>query len=811
MNMHASVLGGLGRLAAWPSRQLLPGTTPERLHRYGVDATIARDERGIPWITASCEEDLCFAAGFAQACDRLWQMDLLRRRALGTLSEVFGSKTITQDVRVRRLAIHRVARVAETVLSARGRVALESFCNGVNAAIRRMARHGALPPEFLVLRYRPASWTALDSLAIVKMLGYDLSKNLANEAFRARLVRDAPAYAKSFLEPKYPADVPPTIWPDGSRPSHASRPAPDSEGTGPLMTPTRGQRAAEPSRVTESWPGVPMPAADEGSGSNAWVLAGSRTASGSPLLANDPHIGFSQPSLWYQAGLRLTDGPRPCAGYGVTVPGLPGLICGANQSLAFGITNATVDTQDLCVAAPGKQLPGHWAERSVIKVRRGEDVPVDSAGARGCAEIDIPELPNERWLLFWSGYQPSAEIDGSLRAWQAQSYGEFRDALRHFGVPVLNYLVACTDGTIALKTAGCIPRRRPGSGLLPADYAEVARSWQSFLSFEELPETVNPPQGYIVSANNKLLADDDGPQLAVDWGGAYRAPRIHELIREGGQVTASDCARWQMDVKNARARRLLPVLLPALSMAADPSDQLTAACIGLLREWDGHDRPELAAPLIFSGLLTDLTADWAGCRLGADLADAMPDLSHQIDHLILDATARGVADLPGTLGSAALGALTRTATRLAADLGDDPRRWRNDRAHVIADGHLLGRTVKSLAPLFGCPNSPTGTSRYSVRLMFPGPNGIITEGAPWRFVAETRGDGCSMWDVLRHGSSGHPLSPHYDDQTLAHAQGRLTEVKPGFRSGAGLRFRRGAGHCQRRKQASRSPAVPGPR
>ncbi len=779
MNIDVTVLGGLGRLAAWPSRRLLPSSTPERLHRYGVDATIARDERGIPWITASREEDLCFGAGFAQACDRLWQMDLLRRRAQGTMSEVFGSKTVAEDIRVRRLAVHRVVRAAEKALSARGRLALDSFSNGANAAVRRMARRGALPPEFLLMRYRPRPWTARDSLAIVKMMGFDLSKNLPNEAFRARLAREAPQYAQAFLEPKYPTDVPLTTWPGDSRSGPPSARVPDGGGTGPAMTSFRGRRAGKPSSV-ECCPDSRMPAGDEGSGSNAWVLAGSRTASGSPLLANDPHVGFSQPSLWYQAGLRLTDGPRPCAGYGVTVPGLPGLVCGANQSLAFGITNATIDTQDLCVAAPGEQLPGHWVERSVIRVRGGEDVLVDSAGAQGCVEIGIPGLPDERWLLFWSGYQPSAEIDGSLRAWQAQSYAEFRDALRHFGVPVLNYLVACTDGTIALKTAGCVPRRRPGSGLLPAGYAEVAQSWQSFLGFEELPETVNPAQGYIVSANNKLMTDDDRLHLTVDWAGAYRAPRIHALIRDCTRATADDCARWQMDVMNARARRLLPVILPALSTAEDPPDELTAACIDLLREWDGHDRPGLAAPVIFSELLTDLTADWAGSRLGGDLAGAMPDLSLQVDHLILDAKARSVLGVQSSLGSAALLALKRAAARLARDLGDDPRLWRNDRAYVIADGHLLGRNIRALTPLFGCSESPIGTSRYSVRLMFPGRSGVITEGAPWRFVAETGSDGCTMWDVLRHGSSGHPLSPHYDDQTAAHAQGRLTEVKPSF-------------------------------
>jgi penicillin amidase len=772
------LLGAALRLTALPSRWAAPRGTPLRLRRHGADAVIVRDARGIPWLTAGCERDLYFAAGFAQACDRLWQMDLLRRRTLGRLSEIFGSATVEADVRVRRLAIARVARESEGVLSEPGRAALDGFSDGVNAATRRMARRAGLPPEFLLLRYRPEPWTPLDSIAIVKLLGFDLGKNLQHEVYRAGLARFHPECEAAFSEPKYPADVPVTVRGDRSAAGPDRRgpaPGPAAVGTPP------GDSAlldALPPASRELLDGLLR--GEEGTGSNAWVLAGSRTASGRPLLANDPHVAFALPSLWYQLGLRLSGGDHEPEGYGVTVPGLPGLVAGTNRDLAFGITNATVDTQDLCHLPSDTGLPGRWEERTHVRVRGADSVAVDAAGAPGWVEYELPEVAGGgRCGLFWSGFAATAEIDGCLGLWRSRSYAEFRDALRHFGVPVLNFAVACGDGTIALKTAGRVPRRAPGSGRAPAGYAEVARSWREFLGFDELPEVVDPPEGYIFNANNKLLPDDSPIHLTADWAGSYRAPRIEELVRDSADVTPSDCARWQMDTVNVRARRLLPVLLAAIDR--EPSVGATAAqCRGLLRDWDCTDTAGTGAPLVFAALMDELAEDWVGRRVGGKLLAVMPDLVLQVDHLVLEPAARAGLGVPGPLELSAVPALVRAAERLARDLGGDPSRWRNDAAHRIEDAHPLAGSAAALRPLFGVPPTPTGASPFSVRLMTPNGSGALTEGAPWRFVAEPGATGATAWDVLRHGSSGHPRSPHYDDQTTAHAAGQLYEVTFGF-------------------------------
>ncbi|WP_371663560.1 penicillin acylase family protein [Streptomyces sp. NBC_00280] len=757
------------RLLTLPSLRAQRSCGRLRLSGLIEGADIRRDERGVPFVTAAEERDLYFAVGYAQATDRLWQMDVLRRRANGRLAEIFGAVVVEEDVRARKLALGRVARRSEALLSTEHRANLVAFSDGVNAAVRRMRRRGGLPVEFVLLRYRPEPWIPQDSIAIIKHLGFDLGRNLANEAFRARLAQERPEYAAAFTTPKYPADGPVTI--------RTASAVPVKE------TPTTGAGADAPSPAD-----LPPPSrawfdallrGERPLGSNAWVVSGGRTASGSPLLANDPHIVLTQPSLWYQMGLRLDDeaAATGSTGYGVTVPGLPGLIAGANRHLAWGITNSTVDTQDLCMLPPDADSDEAWTEESVITVRGAEPVRVRAAGGARHVELDPPGSGGGgRYGLFWSGLEPSVEIEACQRMWRARDYPQLRDTLRTFGVPVLNVVVACQDGSIALKTAGNVPARVPGSsGNVPGRYAEVARSWEDFLSFDALPEVVDPVEGYIVSANHRLLPVDAPLDVGVDWLPPYRAERIEELITTEGSVTAAACARWQSDLLNGRARRVLPTLLDALDREP-PETPLAVSCRRLLAEWDGHDQGHLAAPLVFFRLMQVLAEHWIGSRLGEELAAAMPDVSLQVDHLVLTPEARAALGDRERLSVVVRRALTETSRRIAGELGEDPSQWRYDQVHRITDQHPLGRAVPTLALLFGAPSTPAGGSSHSVGLASSAPKGGVVDGAPWRFVAELSPSEPGLWDVLRHGASGNPASRHYDDQTLTHTEGRHHRV-----------------------------------
>jgi penicillin amidase len=700
-------------LAEWAVRQvtrsgLLRQAGTRRVTGLRSAATITRDDRGVPTVRATDEEDLYFALGHAQAADRLWQMDVLRRRAAGRLAEVFGTSMVDEDVRWRRLALTRVARASEAMLAPSARANLAAFSAGVNAVLRRWL----LPPEFVLLRYRPRAWTPLDSVLIVKQLGFDLGLNLRHEVFRGQ---EMPAALGAQLGvPRYPTDGPVTVGPV------AALPAPAREWLADLLD---GEHAI---------------------GSNAWAVAGERTASGAPLLANDPHVTFTQPSLWYQVGLRLSD---ESTGYGVTVPGVPGLIAGASTDLAWGITNSWVDTQDLAVAPP----PGTWREESVVEVRGGDSVPVTAEGGDGWVAYEGGVG------LFWSGCTPSAEIEACQRMWRARSYVDFREVLRSFGVPVLNVMVAGRDGTIAMKTAGRVPNRLRGSGLAPDSFASVAESWRGFVPFDALPEAVDPAEGYLVSANHILVPADAAVDLGGDWMPPYRAARIEELIRSTPKVTADDCARWQLDDLNGRARQLLPLLL-----SATPATPAGETCWTLLSTWDCHDRGDAAAPLVFSRLMQALADEWLG-----PLAITAPDLVSQVDYLVLTPPARAALRLPP---------LASTVAALLDRIGEedgDPASWRYDTVHRITDPHPLGRGAAALRAVFRGPPTPVGGSNQTVGLMGSTREGNVIEGAPWRMVAELTPTGPHVRDVLRHGASGHPASPHYDDQTVCHSRGEL--------------------------------------
>jgi penicillin amidase len=685
-------------------------------------AAIDRDDRGVPTVRAADEEDLYFALGHAQATDRLWQMDVLRRRAAGTLSAVLGPALVDEDTRWRRLALTRVSLASLALLDERTRVNLEAFSAGVNAIA---GSRWWLPPEFVLLRYRPAPWTPLDSVLIVKQLGFELGLNLRHEAFRGQ---DMDADLAAHLRvPRYPADGPVTVR------AHRGPASPAGQ-------------LPEPSRV---WLENLLDG-ERTIGSNAWAIAGERTASGAPLLANDPHVTFTQPSLWYQVGMRLGHH----AGYGVTVPGIPGLIAGASSELAWGITNSWADTQDLATNPP----PATWREDGVVEVRGGDPVPVTAQGGDGWVAF------GEGSGLFWSGCTPSAEIQACQRMWRAGSYGEFREVLRSFGVPVLNIVVAGRDGTIAVKTAGRVPDRVRGSGLAPAAFETVAASWRGFVPFDALPESVNPAEGYLVSANHKLLPDGASPDLGGDWMPPYRAERIEELIRTTPKATADDCARWQTDDLNGRARRLLPLLLRTA-----PTTKAGAACHALLSAWDCHDRGDAAAPLVFARLMLALADTWLG-----PLAVTAPDLVLQVDHLVRTPEALEALGLP-PLADVVTASLDEIGEELTEAYGS-PTSWRYGVEHRITDPHPLGRGGAALRAVFCTPPIPVNGSSQTVGLMAATREGHVVEGAPWRMVAELTPAGPRIRDILRHGASGHPASPHYDDQTTRHSRGELSPV-----------------------------------
>ncbi|WP_085066632.1 penicillin acylase family protein [Catenuloplanes japonicus] len=734
-------------------RRSLRATRPSgRIDAAGVrqQVVIDRDERGVPWVQAGAEPDLYFGLGYAMAADRLWQMDVLRRRAHGGLAEVLGPSLIDQDVLARTLSFSYAAERSLTALPSQAAENLDAFAAGVNHLIRRLRRRAALPVEFQLLRYRPEPWTAVDSVAIIKQLGFGLGRNLHQELFRDGLAARHPHLADVFSVPRYPQGGTTTL----GRPGPDTRPAPPAA---PVTS-----RLPDSSRA---WLSALLTGQRTG-GSNGWVVGGAMSRTGGPMLANDPHIAFTQPNLWYQVGLRL----GPDIGYGVTVPGIPGLVAGTNRDIAWGITNATADTQDLFAITDADHRPPEWTRPQVITVRGGAPVTVTASGGPGYVLL----APSAG--LYWSGFFESTEAETCQRMWRARSWGQFREVLRGFGVPVLNFVLAAADGTVGFQTAGIIPRRRAADGVGVSSRADAERRWRAPLSFDELPESTGDAGSVYVTANHKIIPDGRPPHLGADWGGPYRADRITDLIRRAAPgIAAADHGRWQMDTVNGRAVRVLPALLTALA-AHPPARGPAAGCYDILARWDCRDDAAQPAPLIFAALMRQLADRWVHTPLGRDLTVLMTDVTLQVDHLVLDDAARKHAGenepLPAVVGHA----LAAAAASLANTWGPDPAQWRFGDLNRIRDRHPLAAAVPGLRAFFGDPDTPVSGGGQTVCLMYPTEDGSVTEGAPWRFVVCFGADGPLIQDSLRHGASGNPASRHYDDQTMTHTQGRLHTV-----------------------------------
>ncbi|MFN2165294.1 MAG: penicillin acylase family protein, partial [Anaerolineae bacterium] len=553
-----------------------------RLPGLQKEVEILRDRWGVPHIYAGNELDLWFAQGFVHAQDRLWQMDFQRRLVAGRLSEVMGQTTVPVDRWIRILSMRRVAERETALLGARCRSMLEAYAAGVNARIAQ----GRLPVEFSLLRYRPEPWTVADTLAWGKYMAWALSVNWEAELLRANLIAHLGPELAAELE-RTIAGQAPTIVPPGIL----------SQGRSP------GQLALDRAEAARTFAG---PGAQAGLGSNSWVVAGSRTRSGAPLLANDMHLLLNMPAIWYEnhlAGgdLNLT---------GVTFPGIPGVVAGHNGHVAWGFTNGFPDVQDLYVerlrtvdgetSAPRIQalFEGEWEDVQVlheeIRVKGGQTVleevlvtrhgPIinalapDLAGA--CAEEGAVDSP---LALRWTALEPDPSTHEALMDMiRARNCREFRQALRLWLGPVQNVTYADTEGNIGYSLAGRVPVRAKGDGRVPVPGWTGEYEWAGYIPFDELPHLYNPEQGYIVTANNRPVGDDYPYDLGSEFAVGDRAQRITELLEARPSVDIEYVRHMHFDQVSPTARVLSRVLgqLPV-------DDPELAAVVRRMRDWDG--------------------------------------------------------------------------------------------------------------------------------------------------------------------------------------------------------------------------------
>jgi penicillin amidase len=723
-------LAGSGLYWRW-SRAALPVVDGSlRLPGLGADVTVRRDAQGVPHLRAESMADLMRAQGYVTAQDRLWQMDLLRRAALGELADAFGEGALRADREMRTLGLNRAARDAQALLPPDVHAAIESYAAGVNAFVQ--AQGDALPVEFRLLRYRPRPWTVTDTLAVGKLLARDLAGGWEQEAYRA------------LFADRLPPDVQDVLYPTRFADDHV------------LFGHDRG--------------GAPGGAEETARGSNNWVVSGAHTATGKPLLANDPHLGLSVPSIWTTVHLQGPDFDVA----GVTLPGTPGVILGRNRHIAWGCTNVHDDSVDLYVERFDPARPDHyrvgdgWEQAQVIEepilVREGtfsSSRRIERHRVKVTRHGPLVEAYGRQWALRWTGIERVQELTAFLLIDRARDWDSFRQAVAAFPGPSQNFVYADVDGHVGWVSAGRLPIRGSGDGSRPYLGASTESDWTGFVPFEQLPFVVDPPDGRIVTANNRLVGTDY-PYVVTRGGIApYRAHTIQAALEAREGWTADDFAAVQAERLSPPHRDLARVLVEAA--ARHPADGAWQEVARDLSGWDGRlEADSRAAALAFA------TFRALGERVVLPRVRGLPEAQRlarriaPLHRLIHERPASwvpaGDADWDATL----LAAWQEAQRRLTKDQGADRSAWRYGAMNRMAVGHPLSLAVPALGRLLNPPPREMGSGPVSPNVLQLTPSGAI-EGPSMRLIADLAdADNTRLTNFM--GQSGHPASPHYGDQ-----------------------------------------------
>jgi len=746
-------------------------TTPTTVQLKGLkdQVIIKRDGRGIPYIEAKSDEDLYFAQGYATASDRLWQMDLMRRTGRGELAEVLtagpNNVALEQDKQHRILGFRQTVEAEWAQASPRSRALLESYANGVNAYIGSLDQK-SLPPEFRLLQYQPRPWLPTDSLIAVKLFFEALSNT-----WRIDLMREAlsilPAEKRAALMPEIsPIDV--VVFGKDTKPVIKSSRA-EHKRAG-LVSNEVLAAASEAQTVSSHALARIGLYSEDLAASNNWVVSGKRTVSGKPLLANDPHLAPSAPPIWHMVHLSAP-GVRVA---GVTAPGLPGVIIGHNDRIAWGFTNVGPDVQDVYLekfdtANPKKYLtPAGWQEaivrREEIKVRKGigvsetEIVPLEVTVTRHGPII--LERDNKRYALRWTALDPKLNNpDVTYRMNRARNWGEFAKALELFTAPTQNIVYADVDGHIGYHVAGVVPIRKSGDGSVPYDGSTDAGEWASFIPVSKLPNLYDPPNGVIVTANQRIVGSDYPYFLTHSWAQPYRARRIADLLNEKPKLTSDDFRRILGDVYSIAgtlfARQAVKTLRPALTAA----DQKLEVTLKAFETWDGQIKAESSvAPVVAQMRLAFRSRIITGA-LGDELVRTYQwsNFDTTLDRILQEQPAewlpKGMANYADVLRASYDDAI-KTLTRI---LGADETKWTWGEMVKARFPHPLAQ-VPLIGGAFTIPPFPqNGTGGFA------GATVNVGASVSMRLIADP-----ANWDQTQHGitlgESGIPTNPHWSDQ-----------------------------------------------
>jgi len=712
---------------------------------------ITRDGEGVPHIMANSAADAYFGLGYAHAQDRLWQMEASRRIGAGRLSEILGTDAIDFDKFLRTLGVYGHAERTYPNLGAEARTTLDAYSAGVNAFLA--AHKGPWPPEFIILSHTPEPWRPADSLVWLKMMAFKLGGNMSRELQRARMARILPPERIVEFLPAFPGD-------------------------GPVVIPNFAA-------LYEDLPLAPLGAlasnfSTQGNGSNNWVVAGRHTATGKPLLANDPHLGLTAPSIWYLAHLKAPG----LNVIGATLPGVPMVILGHNGRIAWGFTNTNPDVQDLFIERLVPGSPDEYetplgrkrftVREEVIGVSGGEDVSITVRGTRhGPVMSDVFAKAREAapkghvLALSWTALRDDdLTFQAGVSTMSAGNWTEFLEGLRDYHTPQQNIVYADVAGNIGMIAPGRVPIRHPDnavSGLMPVPGWEAIYDWSGFIPFDELPRRYNPEAGKIYTANEKIVAPHYPHFLTYDWEPPYRARRIAELLDGRDKHSVDSFRHLQADSFSLMARDLLPLLADTA-----PTDEETAQALELLVGWDGDMAVGLAEPLIFVAWMRELTRLVYADDLRGLFSDYW-DLKGPFLHNVLTLHGHWCDDVRTEIvencDQIKARALELAIADLTARYGSSMTRWRWGEAHAARSGHNPFGRVPVLQDIFDI-TGPAPGGQYTVNR---GGHSIGDEDAPFAAVQGPSLRAIYDLDDLERslfihstGQSGNVLSSRYD-------------------------------------------------
>ena len=703
----AVLLIALLAAAYWFLWRPLPETSGQIVAPVSGEAAIARDARGVPHITAASWEDAIFLQGYATAQDRLWQMDATRRLAAGELAEVIGKSAVARDEDARRLRMGRIAEEQERTLAPGDRALLAAYARGVNLFLDTHRRR--LPLEFKLLNYDPRPWKVRDSI----LVGLEMYRALTT-SWRTELVKF------HMIE--------------------------------------RGERA----KVDFLFP--PRAGAEPQPGSNAWVISGARSADGKPILANDPHLEFSIPSPWYLVHLRAP-------GLDVTggsIVGLPAVVTGHNQRIAWGLTNLEFDVQDLYQERFDPQT-GRYEfqgqtqqarlEQDVLAVKGEQPRPIALWVTRHGPIVITDE--GQPYALRWTAAEPGAFTDPFLDIDRAQNWRDFTAAIARFGGPAQNFVYADTEGNIGYHVSGRLPVRKNCAGDVPADGAAGDCEWDGFIPFDQLPQSFNPVAGMVVSANQNPFPPQTVSQINGNFAPPYRARQIQALLGSLAKWKAEDMIAIQKDVYSAFMQFLAQQVVAAWDRQK-PNHPELADAVGILRSWNGQMEKGLAAPMVVTltyDQLRRIVADRAAAGLGQTYGSLMAPAV--LEKLLRERPSDWFPDYDQVLVRCLIGALEEGKKAQ----GSKVSRWDFGQYQALRIAHPVGGQLPFIGKYFNLgpvamSGSPTSVKQYTRRL-----------GPSLRLTVDLS-DLDHSFANLAAGESGQWPSRHYKDQWDAYYNGR---------------------------------------